>query len=566
MRTVLFKVAAIGLPFVFLVTAELVVRGFGYDTFLIEVPGEPNYQTVNPAYGARYFRGFTPQVAYNPFLKQKPDSVFRIVALGGSSAAGYPYPFNAGFPERVATRLRSTMPVRQIEMINLGMTAFSSHTLRDITPQVVRMNPDVVLIYAGHNEYYGAFGAGGSSRHQGLVRILFWFKKSVLFRKLERLIAPPVQTGRTMMAQSTNDVSIDMEGPVYHAGIENFEKNFGAILQSLQHARIPTYVGELLSNLRGQSPLGLDSTASVAWLAGTRFWAARDTARAMAAFLQAKEHDPIRFRAPEAMNEIIHRLADKYGAIRVNTGEYFNLSDSLFTDHLHPTALGYDRMAKSFTRALLEPDGPIDSDLIAPEPSPFDAAYARLLITRLRLGFPFTVGLTEEEELTRFEQILSVHQESGRPADSMAALAIRLQTPIYEALLRVQDQNLAERDTVEALSHLRSLLYWQPFNQRLHFQAAELASEHSSHLAAEVMQLVVAKDPSERYLNTLAAIRLRQGVFTVVGPLLRSIEAKHPDSPVMLYNLARYLVQTGDTLSAQEYFKRYQLSIQSDRD
>ncbi len=567
MRTTLFKGFAVLLPLALLVAAEGGVRLFGNEPFLIPVPGEPGYQTVNPAYAGRYFRGFVPQVAYNPFLKQKPDTALRIVTLGGSSTAGYPYPFYVGFPERVAARLRAAESTRQIEMINLGMTALSSHVLRDLMPHVIRMEPDIVLIYAGHNEYYGAYGAGGATRNRRLVRVLFWFKKSVLFRRFERIISPPNRSSRTMMAQSTTDVSIDRDGPVYDAGIENFEENLAAVLRSLGHAGIQTYVGTLAANLRGQPPLGTSSAARRAWERGTERWAAGDTVAAMDAFVEAKEHDPVRFRAPEAINQVIQRLTAGHGATLVNTGPFFDSAhtDSLFTDHLHPTARGYDLIAAAFVSAMDKNREEGGLDLMHPEPSPLDAAYARLLIARLRLGFPFTEGLTEDEEMRRFERIVDVHRESGRPADSLAALAVMLQVPIYEALLEAKTQYLAVLDTLQALSHMRALLYWQPFNERLHTQAAELAARQSDNLAGEVMQLVVARAPSEMNLNILAALRLRQRAFRVSKILLQEIETSYPESPVMLYNMARYLVQTGDTLNAEVYFRRYQQAARPGR-
>ncbi len=566
MRTALFKIAAITLPLVLLAAAEGIVRIFDHEPFLIPVPGEPEYQTVNPAYAGRYFRGFIPQVAYNPFHRHKPDTVFRIIALGGSSTAGYPYSFTSGFPERVAAGLRAIHPTRQIEVINLGMTALSSHVVLDLMPHVLRMQPDAVLIYAGHNEYYGAYGAGSVNRSRVLTRTLLWFKRSVLFRKLERLIAPPVRSNRTMMAQSTTDVSIAFGGLVYQAGVESFEANMTAILGRFENASIPTYVGTLVSNLQSQPPLGVDSVASAAWISGKERWAAGDTAAAMTSFVKAKDYDPIRFRAPEEMNQILFRLSERHAAILVDQAPHFepDVRDSLFTDHLHPTALGYDRMARAFVSAMVDNLSNSATDLGAPEPAPLDAGQARLLIARLRLGFPFTVGLSEAEELRRFENILQAHRESGRSADSLAALAVTVQLPVYEALMKAKEHDLAAQDTARALAHMRSLLYWQPFNERLHREAAELVSFQSSNLAGEVMQLIVAREPSETYLNTLAALRIRQGALEPAGSLLRSIESGYPESAVMLFNMARYLVQTGDTLNAEVYFRRYQGLVNRD--
>ncbi len=567
MRTVRFKILAVLLPLVLLVVVEGVIRLFGTEPFFISEQGEPEHQTVNPAYASRYFRGFTPQVAYNPFLNEKPDSILRVVTLGGSSTAGYPYPFYFGFPERIAARLRSIEPTRQVEMINLGMTAISSHVVRDMVPHVIQINPDIVLIYAGHNEYYGAYGAGTPNRSRILTRILFWFKRSVLFRRFEQIIVPPNQSNRTMMARSTTDVSITRDGQIYDAGIENYERNLAAILRSLNQAGVQSYIGTLVSNLRGQPPLGVNLTAREAWERGRKNWLDGDTTAAMEAFIEAKEYDPIRFRAPEAMNQVIRRLSRAHGAILVDIESFFmsQVTDSLFTDHLHPTTFGYDLIAKAFIHAMEESLNDQSLDLGAPDPSPLDAAYARLMIARLRLGFPFTEGLTEEEEMRQFNQILKIHWESGSSADSLAALAITFQMPIYEALLEARMLDLATQDTAQALAHMRSLLYWQPFNERLHIQAAELASRQSSNLAGEVMQLVVARQPSEINLNILAALRLRQRAFRAAGILLHRIESSYPESSVMLYNMARYLVQTGDTLNAEVYFRRYQRAAYSGR-
>ncbi len=563
MRTLLTKIALVLLPLVLLVVAEGVVRLFGYTKFVIPVAEQPDYLTVNPAYAARYFRGFTPQIAYNPFLKHKPDSVFRVVALGGSSTAGYPYLFYSAFPERFATRLRSVDPVRQIEVINLGMTAVSSHVIRDMIPHVVDIKPDLVLIYAGHNEYYGAFGAGAGKPNPFLIRVRFWFKKSVLFRKFEAIIAPPVPSSRTMMAQSSTNVSIVKDGPEYLSGIQNFADNLEAILKRLNREEIQTYVGLIVSNIQSQSPLGDHSVADQQWRNGQQYLSQSDTSAAKMTLTLAKDYDPVRFRAPEAINQVIKNVAPSYSATVINTEFFveFGSTDSLFTDHLHPTAMGHDLIAQAFLYEIKRQWVGQSSRIVIAKPSSFDAAYARLLIARLRLGFPFTKGLTEQQQWQEFDRVLMKHQTSGLSADSLASMSVTFQKPPYESLLEAYQRSLAQQDTAEALAHMRSLLYWQPFNESLHFEAAQLASKQSTVMAGEVMQQVAARIPSERYLNTLSALRIRQGALTSASQLLHWIEFNHPQSPVMLYNMARYLVLSGDTLKAHDYFQRYQKVI-----
>ncbi len=40
----------------------------------------------------------------------------------------------------------------------MGISAINSITLRDIIDDVLEENPDLIIIYTGHNEYYGALG------------------------------------------------------------------------------------------------------------------------------------------------------------------------------------------------------------------------------------------------------------------------------------------------------------------------------------------------------------------------------------------------------------------------
>ena len=150
--------------------------------------------------------------------------------------------------------------------------------------------------------------------------------------------------------------------------------------------------------------------------------------------------------------------------------------------------------------------------------------------------------------------------DSGRMADSLAALVVAQQLMIPQALLRAGRAARARGDTLSALMHLRALLYWQPFNRSLSREAVVLAAESKQDLAlsGEIVQLAVARSQETGYLNTLAAIRLRHGMPEAARALLAEVETREPDSPVMLFNMARLFILTGDTLKARDYFARYQ--------
>ena len=59
-------------------------------------------------------------------------------------------------------RLLQTFPGRNIEVINTAMAAVNSYTLFDFVDEIIEQKPDLILIYAGHNEYYGSLGVGSA--------------------------------------------------------------------------------------------------------------------------------------------------------------------------------------------------------------------------------------------------------------------------------------------------------------------------------------------------------------------------------------------------------------------
>ncbi len=156
------------LPILFIVLLEVFLRTINYgNDYTLFVPLSkrfPDKLYINPNICKKYFSNIehppTPVPDAIDAVK-KPNS-FRIFVLGGSTAEGYPYIPNASFPRDLKRRLQLLFPNKNIEVMNCGMSAINSYTLRDFTPDIIKQKPDLVLIYAGHNEYYGALGVGSS--------------------------------------------------------------------------------------------------------------------------------------------------------------------------------------------------------------------------------------------------------------------------------------------------------------------------------------------------------------------------------------------------------------------
>jgi lysophospholipase L1-like esterase len=583
-QTIFWIVAAL-IPVILLVLLEATLRIAGVDEDrsepFIKLEDAGGHQAFNPAYPTRYFTTFAPAVSFDPFASRKSNDIIRIVALGGSSAAGFPYSFYNSFPTQVRRRLQHHVFGRRVELVNLAMTAVNSYALWDLADKVVALDPDAVLIYAGHNEFYGAFGVGSTQYGIGQSvwpkRLLLALKNSVVFRLLEQLIAgrpDPGQTvdpdGRTLMARVVAESGIELNGDIYKAGLRQFEANMGDVLNTFREASIPVYIGTLVSNLGDQAPLGEDVEAIRAFDQAGKVLAQGDTAEALRFYRQASDRDDIRFRAPSAINEIIRKLAAEKGAVLVDAEAAFIArsqtgipGDDLFDDHLHPNHAGYLLLADTFFEAMrsspLLPEPVFEMDMTQYPPlDPIDRAYAALQIARLRGGYPFVKEISFEEEKARFESTISDFRKRS-PYDSLAVLISTRALAHVEGVRKGIQLARATSDTAAGLAMSFGLIYWQPLNHDLVDNLTGYAAENQNFDELTRLLAMEAYSFSGRTLpvNLLSAVTLRMRYLKDARILLDMVERRDPDNRSMLFNKARLLVLEGDTLGARRYFDRY---------
>ncbi|MBN53146.1 MAG: hypothetical protein CL558_06170 [Alphaproteobacteria bacterium] len=91
------------------------------------------------------------------FRAQRGERGVRVAFMGGSSVQGWPFRMRGVvFAELVEEDLARRFPHLDIEVINAGVGTYSSFQLVDVADQLQAFNPDVVVVYAGHNDqgYY----------------------------------------------------------------------------------------------------------------------------------------------------------------------------------------------------------------------------------------------------------------------------------------------------------------------------------------------------------------------------------------------------------------------------
>ena len=83
----------------------------------------------------------------------KGSNVQRIFCIGGSTTQGEPYKPPTAYPEWMRLNLQLIAPDHKWEVINCGGLSYASYRMLPILIEVLRYQPDLVVIDCGHNEF-----------------------------------------------------------------------------------------------------------------------------------------------------------------------------------------------------------------------------------------------------------------------------------------------------------------------------------------------------------------------------------------------------------------------------
>jgi len=431
-KLIAFRIILVLMPFIILALIELLLRitGVGKEIPLfIADPANEDHLQINNNIARRYFLDpdAAPGVQYPAFRTEKSEKSLRIVVQGASTVAGIPYKKGGAFPAMLEHRLKKSLPHKEVEVINTGITAVCSYTLLDLADDIVKINPDAVIIYAGHNEYYGVLGIGSSQRlggYSGLVRFyheMNRFRLVQVMRKAHAAIAGKKtadiisRPNSTLMERMVKEREIPFGSELYEQGVEQFRVNLTKLAGKYRKNEIPVFICTLVSNLKDLEPfLGATSpeltdnthteNADYHFKQGMKHYQEGTYQKARTQFSLARDYDLLRFRAPSEFNEIIREVADKQDAILVDVEGIFEANSTggivgkeLLTEHVHPNIQGYFLIADACYHALNKssiaedwehviPSGSARKDLPVTE---VDSIYGLIGIRILKNSWPF---------------------------------------------------------------------------------------------------------------------------------------------------------------------------------
>lgn len=402
-----FRIGALVSSALLIVIVEvlLVVFGVGNDLSLfVKVPGHPkvlDYQ-VNPRAEESYFAG---RELGGPEPKRfdlpRPDGVYRIVVVGGSTVLGFPYPPELSFPRQLEVLLNQQNTAGEFEVINLGMVAINSFSVADVVRQAVAMQPDLMIVHTGHNEFYGPAGVASTAAiaPKSLFPMAMKVRRARLFQLIAARFVDEPSNRTDLMEALPASVTIPFNGPRFNQAKEYYQKNLERIVATASSANIPIVLTTVASNLSDHSPVSFYVPEQLAAQNMERWRAFFDRGRQLAAAKQwpqalekleqaeaisndssllhyrmgqclegleqypesrkqfelARDLDGCRFRAPGSFRGIVGDVArqtshpnvffiDSAERLAVEAGPQA-LGSNLFLEHVHYNLDGHRRLA-----------------------------------------------------------------------------------------------------------------------------------------------------------------------------------------------------------------------------
>jgi len=347
------------------------------------------------------------------FPAVKGQDSFRIFVLGGSSVQGRPWSVETSFGTWLELALEAAAPDTDWELINCGGISYASYRLVPIMRELLDYQPDLFIIYTGHNEFLEDRTYARLRRtpkalirlHQLLLNLRSYqladqFIQSRRAGRTPRTELPPEVRARLDLRDGL--ASYHRDDQWQQAVIEHFRHNLETMVRMSRQAGVPLILMKPVANIKDCPPF--KSEFDEALSAAEQLWAeallqqARETAwtevetklqlleqaaaidprHAMVCYLagkcyqrmgrttdarrwfeRARREDVCPLRILEPMAQAIAATAGRYETGYVDVERLFEehsndgiVGDDWLVDHVHPTVGGHRLIAVALLEVL----------------------------------------------------------------------------------------------------------------------------------------------------------------------------------------------------------------------
>ncbi|MFN3191162.1 MAG: hypothetical protein ACE361_11605 [Aureliella sp.] len=418
-RTLLFRILAIGVGLLPFLAAEVVLRLCDLPKKQAAVDPYVDLHSLSPLFeendgqmviGENRLHLFRP----TSFTRAKPPEVFRVFALGGSTTQGEPYSTETSFPKWTQLCLQSASQ-RQIEMINCGGLSYASYRVLAILREVLQYDPDLIIVYTGHNEFLEKRSYQGLELSDPANQIRGWVGAMHLVRFARETLMGPASRQNPLVENPTAlkrevDALLDYQGGLeayqrddaYDAGVvSHFAWNLRTIINECDQAAVPLVLVAPVRNILDCPPfkiqadprltddqldsvaqawelaretedreLALDAARGVLKLddrhSGALYLIGRDEyekgnwEEAKRFLGQATDNDVCKLRAPMEIRSVVISLAEQMGVACLDAQSLFEgisrhgiVGNAWLVDHIHPSVEGHQKLGEALTETIL---------------------------------------------------------------------------------------------------------------------------------------------------------------------------------------------------------------------
>lgn len=318
--------------------------------------------------------------------KEKNNYIKSGFILGASTAEGFPFYSNNSFSKILENSMNySANDTNKYEIYNLGFSAMSSYYVSDVAKKLIKYKPDFIIIYSGHNEYYGNVTAKSKISHIK-NKIYLFIKEYRIIQLIMRLtnFKKKYKSDKTLMEIQYNKINNYYNENVDKKICDNFINNIDEIVHLYSKKNIPVIIIDPISNIIDMPPfkgvnddryfneiieyketidsanekdiktynnkiedINKDNNANMIYLNAKAKYKLNDNSEDVEKYyIKAKDYDCIPFRARSVLNK---RLKEYINNTKNNKNVYYiDLYDSLkrdygfkifsnmiFADHLH---------------------------------------------------------------------------------------------------------------------------------------------------------------------------------------------------------------------------------------
>lgn len=196
------------------------------------------------------------------FIDPKPARTVRIFCPGESTTYGHPYHDPTSFSGWLRELLPAAAPATQWDVINAGGISYASYRLAAMMQELVRYQPDVFIVYVGHNEFleartYAELRAAPAWRRE-LTNLALHSRMAEVLLDLRDRVAPPAGqlAGEvsTILDQSIGPSAYHRDEAQQRAIVEHYRLNLRRIIALARNAGAEVILVLPASSLRDCTP------------------------------------------------------------------------------------------------------------------------------------------------------------------------------------------------------------------------------------------------------------------------------------------------------------------------